>query len=162
VAVISGEGARNARFDAILPHRQELNHPRDRFSHADNVLQSWKDRTPALADPGRSLCESCKNIDIDTLCSAEGYTHSECYWALVASAEVSKCHMCVMMVNALRGSSRNDFDVEMKLINPFRTDFQVSLRAVSRDKRTQKDNLEVFITNPHPPLLPGKLSVFAA
>jgi hypothetical protein len=161
VCVISEEEAENTRFGVIFgPGPGSLDDPRDRFNEAAIVLRSWKDKTPILQEPGRSLCKSCTNIDIDTLCSTEGYIHSECYWALVASAEVSKCPMCVLMINALRGGCHN-FDAAMKIQHPHRTDLQVCLRTTSKGKRIERQNLEVMILN-LPFLPPGKLFIFTA
>lgn len=160
ISVISEAEARDQHFDAYILPPEELSHPRDRFNHVADVLQSWKDRTPKLLEPGISLCLACRNISIDALESKEGCIHSECYWALVASAEVSECPMCDMMVKALRGTYPADFDIGIKLLNPFLTDVQVGLRAVSSEKRSNWDNLEVLVLNTRPLLPPGRLCMF--
>jgi hypothetical protein len=119
INVVSQQESTNASF---FPHQDEFSDSKDRFDHVAIVLQSWKDKSPILPEPGTSLCESYKHISLDKLCSTEGYIHSECYWALVASAEVSNCPMCVLMLNALRGGYQEDFDVAIKSLYPLRND----------------------------------------
>jgi hypothetical protein len=149
-------------FDAYFPHQAEFSDPKDRFDYVANVLRSWKDKSPILPEPGTSLCESCQHISLDRLCSTEGYIHSECYWALVASAEVSNCPMCGFMLNALRGGYHEDFDMAVKLLHPLRNDLQVCLRAVPRERRCDRANLEVMILNTAPLLPTGRLHISAA
>jgi hypothetical protein len=99
---------------------------------------------------------------LDKLCSTEGYIHSESYWALVASAEVSNCPMCVLTLNALRGGCQEDFDGAIKLLHPLRNDLQMCLRAVPRERRPEQANLEVMILNTAPLLPHGRLLISAA
>jgi hypothetical protein len=95
--------------------------PVARTLYATQVRLIWESRAPTLAGPGTSLCERCQSMTLDKLCSAEGYIHSICYWALLASAEVSKCPMCVMMVDVLRGAKDKSFDYSVALENPYYT-----------------------------------------
>jgi hypothetical protein len=162
IKVVSEQELTNTSFNAIFARQEEFSNPKDRFKYVATVLQSWKDKSPILPEPGTSLCESCKHISLDKLCSTEGYIHSECYWALVASAEVSRCPMCVLMVNALREGYHEDFDMAIKLLHPLRNDLQVFLRAVPRERRCERANLEVLILNTAPFLPPGRLLITAA
>ena len=153
------EQADLTKFDAILVGQDELSLPRDRFNYIANLLQKYRDRTPNLPDPGGSLCKSCNSIATENLYSEEGYIHSECYWELVDFAEVSGCPLCVLLVNALRGSESDNFDVVAKLINPLRTDVQIRLRAGQEESETGSNKLEVMILNAGPAMPSGKLSI---
>jgi hypothetical protein len=70
--------------------------------------------------------------------------------------------MCVLMLNALREAYHEDFDMAIKLLHPLRNDLQVCLRAVSRERRCERANLEVLILNTTPFLPPGRLLITAA
>jgi hypothetical protein len=121
--------------------------PVARGLYAIQIRSIWESRAPTLAVPGTSLCEQYQSMTLDKLCSAKGYMHSVCYWALVASAEVSKCPMCVMMVDVMRGAKGENFDYSVALENPYRTDRWVRVRAVFRERRSQWNNLEIEIVN---------------
>ncbi|KAH7346995.1 heterokaryon incompatibility protein-domain-containing protein [Pyrenochaeta sp. MPI-SDFR-AT-0127] len=140
----------------------DLDDPISRATCAIQVQLTWEAKTPTLAEPGTSLCKRCQSMTIDKLCSTKGYVHSVCYWALVASAKVSLCPMCIMMVDELQGAEGQDFDYSVALENPYDTDRFVLLRAVSRERRSQKNNLEIKIMNLRLLLFfrsPGLLSV---
>jgi hypothetical protein len=49
------------------------------------------------------------------------------------------------MLSALRGGYQEDFDMAIKLLHPLRNDLQVCLRAVPRERRRERANLEVII-----------------
>jgi len=122
-------------FDVVLgsPHiPQPLSDPRERFQYQQALLEQYMANVPILPNPGTSLCDSCSRIRPETLSSEGGYIHSENWWALRASAEVSKCPFCVLLVRALRGKAP-DFDNLAKLLNPLRTDCQISLELQKND-----------------------------
>lgn len=130
-----------------LDPQWDTDDPQGRLFHVTKVRLIWKSITPILTDPGTSFCNRCKGLTIDKLCSAEGYIHSYCYWALLASAEVSKCPMCLLLVNTLRGTRDDSFDLAISLLNPYRKDLQVRVRAVPKERRLERENLEVEVMN---------------
>jgi hypothetical protein len=115
--------------------------------YAAGVTIEWESRTPMLAEPGTSLCERCQSMTLGKVCSTEGYIHSLCYWALLASANISKCPMCVMMVNTLSGPRGEGFEYGLTLENPYLNNRWVCVRAVPKERRQQMNNLEVEIMN---------------
>lgn len=141
------DGTDESPMKSHLDPEWETESSQGRLLHVTKARLMWESKTPILADPGTSLCDRCKGLTIDKLCSVEGYLHSYCYWALLASAEISKCPMCLVLVNTLRGTQDDSFDLAIALINPYRRDLQVCLRAVPKECRLERDNLEVEITN---------------
>jgi len=70
-------------------------------------------------------------------------------------------YVCLIL-NALRGGYQEDFDVAIKSLHPLRNDLQVYLRAVPRERRSERANLEVMILNTAPLLLHRRLLISAA
>lgn len=130
-----------------LDFQGDRDNPMDLGLYAAQVSIEWESRTPILAEPGTSLCERCQSMTLVKACSTEGYIHSLCFWALLASVNISKCPMCVMMANTLSGPRGEGFEYGLTLENPYQSNRWVRVRAVPKERRQQTYNLEVEVMN---------------
>ena len=167
IRVVTSEEAATMPFGILLGGGKDaLDDPEERFEAGEQALQSWHSRLPSLPIPGISLCQRCEEIEIALLKAPDGYTHSDDYWRLAASA--TECPMCALMNGALRGSyPTSDFETAMKLNNPRRTDQKIVLRACDGSGKKSEWNpgdeirlINVEMTNMNF-LPPGRLWVFA-
>jgi hypothetical protein len=149
------------KFDAYINSSDDLGDFKSRFDYIAKLLDEYRNETATLPIPGESLCGSCSNITAENLYSEEGFMHSQCYWKLLASAEVSRCPLCVLLVEALGGNSIDNFDVAVKLIHPRRTDIQIRLLAKKEKPEDKRDTLEVSILN-GPLIESGTLAILPA